>query len=66
MLKQALGRFQYDILRISEIPVPADTSGFFLHVPQESLSAAEIVVDALAADLQLLSNLAERKILIIP
>ena len=45
--------------------VPANAAGLLLHVAKQRLGPAQIVVNALAADAQLLADLAEGQILII-
>ena len=45
--------------------IPFYTAGLFLHIPQQRLRTAQVVVNTLAADAQLLSDLAEGQILVV-
>ena len=56
MITQKLGCIEDCADRLAAALVPADTAGLLLHIAQQRLRSAEVVMNALTADAKLLTD----------
>ena len=65
MVPELPGGSQDRLRRSAAGLIPADTAGLLLHVAKQRFGAAQVIVDALAADPQLLADLTQGQVLVV-